>query len=71
VNNGVLPVDVAYSFHQDKLNQTANKKKIEEGLTHHLGFRLTLDVSVDPSKQPRDAAADLNDLAAAFGGSVV
>ncbi len=71
VRQGILPVEVAYSFHQDKLTQTVNKKKIEDGLATHLGFRIALEVSVDASKQPKDAAADLNDLAAAFGGSVV
>ncbi len=71
VRQGILPVDVAYSFHQDKLTQTVNKKKIEDGLATHLGFRIALEVSVDASKQPKDAAADLNDLAAAFGGSVI
>ncbi len=69
--NGVLSISVGYSFHHDKVTQIANKKKIEEGLAAKLGFYLTLEVRVNENMQQKNAAADLNDLATALGGSVI
>lgn len=69
--NGTLVVKVAYSFHQDKIMQVANRKRIEDGLANILGFRLTLEVGIDEGMQQKNAAADLTDLAAALGGSVI
>lgn len=70
-DNGLLKIKVAYTFHQDKLIQTTNKKKIEDGLMNILGFRLQLEVSVDQGMQQKNTAADLSDLATALGGSVI
>ena len=69
--NGILSLSVGYSFHHDKITQIANKKKIEDGLTAILGFRLALEVSVNESMQQKNVAADLTDLATALGGSVI
>ncbi len=69
--NGILTICVAYSFHHDKIIQIANKKKIEDGLATHLGYRLGLEVQINENLQQKNAAADLSDLAAALGGSVI
>ncbi len=69
--NGILSLSVGYSFHHDKIIQISNKKKIEDGLATILGFRLALEVKVNENMQQKNAAADLSDLAAALGGSVI
>jgi hypothetical protein len=68
---GVLKLNVAYSFHQDKIIQVATRKRIEDHLATLLGYRLTLEVGIDENMQQKNVAADLNDLATALGGSVI
>jgi DNA polymerase-3 subunit gamma/tau len=71
VEHNALKIRVAYSFHQDKIMQTGNKKKIEDGLEKHLGYRLELEATIDETMQQKNPASDLTDLATALGGSVI
>ncbi len=68
---GILKLNVAYSFHQDKIIQVATRKRIEDHLATLLGYRLSLEVGIDETMQQKNVAADLNDLATALGGSVI
>jgi len=71
LTKGILHVYVAYEFHQDKLTQPINRKKIEDALTNELKFRVEISVMVDNTLKKQTPSDNLGDLAAALGGSVV
>jgi len=71
LTKGILNVYVAYEFHQDKITQPINLKKIEDALTNELQFRVEISVMVDNTLKKQTPSDNLGDLAAALGGSVV
>ena len=68
VTDNILTLTVPYDFHRDKLTERNSKKNLEDLLSGLLKTRLSLNVAVVAAAPPPPG---LDDLAAAFGGSVV
>ncbi len=68
VDNNCITLEVPYEFHRDKLSERTTKKNLEDWLSTKLGARINFNILVVAAPAP---TAELNDLAAAFGGQVV
>ncbi len=71
INGNVVEIGVPYSFHLDTIHTTTHKKLIEKTLTELLKTSVTITATILPQAEEEKNAAELQNLAAAFGGEVV
>lgn len=65
-----ITISVRYSFHHEKLTEKNAKRNLDELLCKFLGQKTQLVINLEETSGEKPAA-ELNDLATAFGGQVV
>ena len=74
LNGERLTIIVPYDFHREKLSEAKNKKLLEQGISEiaHATVYITCETNAATPKKPTDDEnANLDSLAASFGGEVV
>lgn len=66
-----INLTVPYSFHKDALTRNGVQKKLEVALEDILKQKVALEVAVQSVEEKASDTANLQDLAAAFGGEVI
>jgi hypothetical protein len=74
LNGERLTIVVPYDFHREKLSEAKNKKLLEQGISEvaHTTVYITCETNAATPKKPtNEENANLDSLAASFGGEVV
>lgn len=74
LNGERLTIMVPYDFHREKLSEAKNKKLLEQGISEvaHTTVYITCETNAATPKKPtNEESANLDSLAASFGGEVV
>lgn len=69
IANNRLVINVPYSFHKEKVEESKSKRAIEQALEALLNERILIVCDVEQQMLPKET--DVNELAMAFGGQVV
>jgi len=66
-----LNINFQFSIHKDKIEETKNKKTVEDELEKVLGERIKINCSLQNNEASENEDVELNNLAAEFGGELM
>jgi DNA polymerase-3 subunit gamma/tau len=71
LEDNMVTLEVQYKLHQDKFNQKEYKLMMEKALEECMGTKMSVRTEVASKNTANSSPADLENIAAAFGGVVV